>query len=51
MIPKYIMQDRFRVDEVLTEDLVEGGDGAAEVFGNQVGGGPGSEGEAGVGEG
>ena len=38
MIPEDILQDRFGVDEVGAEDLVEGGDGAAEVFGDEVGG-------------
>ena len=51
MIPEDIVQDGFGVDEVLAEDLVEGGDGAAEVFGDEVGGGSGRQGEAGVGEG
>ena len=51
MLPEYILQHAFRVDEVGAEDLVEGGDGAAEVFGDEVGGGAGGEGEAGVSEG
>ena len=51
MLPEYILQHAFRVDEVGAEDLVEGGDGAAEVFGDEVGGGAGGEGEAGICEG
>ena len=51
MIPENIMQDRLGVDEVLAEDLVEGGDGAAEVFGDEIGGGSGRQSETGVGEG
>jgi hypothetical protein len=38
MIPKNILQNAFRVDHVLAEDLVEGGNGTAEVFCDQVGG-------------
>ena len=38
MIPEDILQDRFGVDEVGAEDLIERGDGAAEVFGDEVGG-------------
>ena len=37
MIPEYILQEGFGVDEVSAEDLVEGGDGAAEVFRQKVG--------------
>ena len=51
MIPEDILQEGFGVDEVGAEDLVEGSDGAAEVFGDEVGGGAGGEGEAGVREG
>ena len=40
MIPEHILQHSRRVYQVLTEDLIEGGDGAAEVFGNEVGGVP-----------
>jgi hypothetical protein len=29
------MQHRLRIDEILAEDLIEGRDGAAEVFGNE----------------
>jgi len=36
MPPEYLMQHRLRIDEVLTEDLVEGGNGKSEVFSNQV---------------
>ena len=38
MIPEDILQEGFGVDEVGAEDLVERGDGAAEVFGDEVGG-------------
>jgi len=38
MIPEDILKDGFWVDEVGAEDLVKGGDGAAEVFGDEVGG-------------
>ena len=41
VIPENILQDGFGVDEVGAEDLVEGGDGTAEVFGDEVGGGAG----------
>lgn len=51
MIPKDILQHRFGVDEVLTEDLVEGGDGAAEVLGDEIGRDAGGQSLAGVGEG
>ena len=51
MLPEYTMQHRFRIDEVLPEDLVEGGNGAAEVLGDQVGVHAGGEGQAGIGEG
>ena len=51
MISEYILQDRFGVDEVGAEDLVEGGDGAAEVFGDEVGGDAGGEGVTGISEG
>ena len=51
MLPEYTMQHRFRIDEVLPEDLVEGGNGAAEVLGDQVGVHAGGEGAAGIGEG
>ena len=37
MIPENTLQEGFGVDEVGAEDLVEGGDGAAEVFGDEVG--------------
>ena len=37
MIPEDVLQEGFGVDEVGAEDLVEGGDGAAEVFGDEVG--------------
>ena len=48
MIPEDILQDGFGVDEIGAEDLVEGGDGATEVFGNQVRGRTGREGETGI---
>ena len=51
MIPKYVLQHRFRVDEVGAKDLVEGGDGAAEVFGDKIGRGAGSECQTRVGKG
>ena len=51
MIPEDIMQEGFGVDEVGAEDLVEGGDGAAEVFGDEVGRDAGCQSQAGVGEG
>ena len=35
MIPENTMQHRLRIDEILAEDLIEGRDGAAEVFGNE----------------
>ena len=38
MIPEDILQEGFGVDEVGAEDLVERGDGTAEVFGDEVGG-------------
>ena len=37
MIPEDILQEGFGVDEVGAEDVVEGGDGAAEVFGDEIG--------------
>ena len=49
VIPEYIMQHSFWVDEVGAEDLVEGGDGAAEVFGDEVGRDAGGQSLAGVG--
>ena len=51
MIPEDILQEGFRVDEVGAEDLVEGGDGAAEVFGDEIGRDAGGQCLAGVGEG
>ena len=51
VIPEDILQHGFRVDEVGAEDLVEGGDGAAEVFGDKVGRDAGGQSLAGVGEG
>ena len=51
MIPEDILQEGFGVDEVGAEDLVEGGDGAAEVFGDEIGGDAGGQSLAGVGEG
>ena len=47
MILKYPMQHGFGIDQVLAEDLVEGGDGTAEVFGDEVGRGAGGEGATG----
>ena len=51
MPPEYTMQHRLRIDEILPEDLVEGGNGETEVFGDQVGIHAGGEGAAGIGEG
>ena len=51
MIPEDVLQEGFGVDEVGAEDLVEGGDGAAEVFGDEVGRDSGGQCLAGVGEG
>ena len=51
MIPEDVLQEGFGVDEVGAEDLVEGGDGAAEVFGDEVGWDAGGQSLAGVGEG
>ena len=51
MIPENTLQHRLGINEVGAEDLVEGGDGAAEVFGDEIGGDSGGEGEACVGEG
>ncbi len=51
MPPEYLMQHRFGVDEVLTEDLVEGGNGETEVFSDQVRIRSGGESLAGMGEG
>ena len=51
MIPEDILQEGFGVDEVGAEDLVAGGDGAAEVFGDKIGGDAGGLCLAGVGEG
>ena len=45
------MQYGFRFDKVGAQDLVEGKDGPAKVFGDQIGRGAGGEGEAGGGEG
>ena len=51
MIPEYVVEDCFGGDglggeEVGAEDEVDGGDGLAEVFCDQVGGHPGGEGRA-----
>ena len=51
MIPEYTMQHGLRIDEILPEDLVEGGNGETEVFGDKVGIHAGGEGAAGIGEG
>ena len=51
MIPEDVLQEGFGVDEVGAEDLVEGGDGAAEVFGDEVGRDAGGQSLAGVGKG
>ena len=51
MIPEDILQEGFGVDEVGAEDLVEGGDGAAEVFGDEVGRDSGGQSPTGIGEG
>ena len=51
MIPKNILQQGFWVDEVGAEDLVEGGDGAAEVFGDKVGRDAGGQSEPCIGKG
>ena len=51
MIPEDILQEGFGVDEVGAEDLVEGGDGAAEVFGDEIGREAGGQSEPRVGEG
>ena len=47
VIPENILQDGFGVDEVGAEDLIEGCDGATEVFGNEIGGNSRGQGEAG----
>ena len=49
MIPEDILQDGFGVVEVGAEDLVEGGDGAAEVFGDEVSRDAGGQSLAGIG--
>ena len=36
MLRKYVAEQRFGVDEVAAEEAIEGGDGLAEVFRNQV---------------
>ena len=51
VIPENPLQHILGVDQVLAEDLVEGGDGTAEVFGDEIGGSAGGEGLAGVGKG
>ena len=51
MIPENTMQHRLRIDEILAKDLIEGRDGAAEVFSNQVGVHAGGESLTGIGEG
>ena len=51
MIPENTMQHRLRIDEILAEDLIEGRDGAAEVFGNEFWRDAGGESLAGIGEG
>ena len=51
MIPEDVLQEGFGVDEVGAEDLVEGGDGAAEVFGDEVGRDAGGQSPTGIGEG
>ena len=51
MLPEYILQHTLRIDQVSAKDLVEGSDGAAEVFGDEVGRDAGGQSLAGVGEG
>jgi len=51
MVPKNILQYSFRIDHVFAENLVDGLDGTAEVFGDKVGRGAAFERMAGVGEG
>ena len=48
MLRKYILQNSLGVQEVGAEDGIDGGEGAAEVFGHEVGGDVAGEGSAAI---
>ena len=51
MLRKNILQNSLGIQEVGAEDGIDGGEGAAEVFGHEVGGDAAGEGADAVGEG
>ena len=51
MLRKYILQNSLGIQQVGAEDGIDGGEGAAEVFGHEVGGDAGGEGAVSIAQG